>query len=67
MTIVRLLLLVGALAAVAFAAKVALTGGTSQPEAAVSAPRHQLDDVREKARQLEADQQRSADRADVER
>jgi hypothetical protein len=67
MTIVRLLVLVGALAAVAFAAKVALTGSTSQPEAAVSAPKRQLDDVREKARQLEADQQRSADRADVEK
>jgi hypothetical protein len=66
MTIVRLLVLVGALAAVAFAAKVALTGGTSRPEGAVSAPKRQLDDVREKARQFEADQQRSADRADVE-
>jgi Flp pilus assembly protein CpaB len=65
MTIARLLILVGALAAVGFAAKLALSGGSAQPEAAVSAPKRQLDDVRAKAKQLEVDQQHAADRADV--
>lgn len=65
MTIARLLILVGALAAVALAAKLALSGGSSQPEAAVSEPKRQLDDVRARAKQLEVDQQRAADRADV--
>lgn len=65
MTIVRLLVLVGALAVVAFAAKLALGGGDSQAAATVSQQRRQLDDVRERAHAAEVDQQRSADWADI--
>lgn len=65
----KLVLLVVALALVAFAAKVALTGttGASSDPAAASAPKRQLDDVRRRASELGTEFQKGADRADVER
>ncbi len=66
MTAIRILLLVLALAVVAFVAKVALTGsvggGGGEPER--SAPARQLDNVRGRAHQLEGEMQRGADRAE---
>ncbi len=66
MTAIRILLLVLALAVVAFVAKVALTGsvGGGGDTAAKSAPARQLDNVRERAHQLEGEMQRGADRAE---
>jgi hypothetical protein len=65
MTAVRILVLVLGLAAVAFAAKYALQGTASPDGAAVTQPARQLDNVRQQVRELEVEQQRAADRADV--
>jgi hypothetical protein len=65
MTAIRILLLVLALAVVGFVAKVALTGSVGGGESpGRSAPARQLDNVRERAQQLEGEMQRSADRAE---
>jgi hypothetical protein len=67
MSTVRLLVFVLGLAVVAFAVKYALTSTTNSEPASISEPKRQLDNVRAKAKEFEQDQQRSADRAEVER
>lgn len=57
----RILILVLALAAVAFAAKYALDHGSGR--SAQTAPRKELDNVRDKARDLEKQLQKAADDA----
>jgi hypothetical protein len=66
MSIAKLLVLVLGLAAVALAVKVALTS-TLGNEASVTEPMRQLDHTRARARELEHDLQKNADRADVAR
>jgi hypothetical protein len=65
MTAFRIVLLVLALAVVGFVAKVALTGsvGGGDDGPAKSRPAQQLDNVRERASELEKEMQRNADRA----
>jgi len=57
----RLLALVLGLAALAFAAKIMLTGTTATNSAGPTQPKRQLDDVRARAKQLEREQQKSVD------
>ena len=57
----NLLVLILGLAAVAFAVKFALTGGTGASPAGASQPKRQLDNVRSKSRELERMQQQQAD------
>ena len=57
----KLLVLLLGLAAVGFAAKFALTGGQPDAPNQASAPKRQLDNVRERAKELEKEQQRQAD------
>jgi hypothetical protein len=57
----KLLILVLGLAAIAFAVRTALTGTIGRDDSAHTAPRRQLDNVREKARDLERLQQKAAD------
>ena len=57
----KLLALVIGLAATAFAVRTALTGTMGRDDSAHSRPRRQLDSVREKARDLERQQQKAAD------
>ena len=57
----KLLVLLLGLAAVAFSVRTALTGTIGRDDSAHSAPRRQLDNVREKARDLEREQQKAAD------
>ena len=57
----KILVLLLGLAAVAFAVRTALTGTVGRDTEAHSAPRRQLDNVREKAKQLERDQQKAVD------
>jgi hypothetical protein len=57
----KLLVLVLGLAAVAFTVRVALTGTIGRDTSAHSAPKRQLDSVREKAKDLERQQQNAAD------
>ncbi len=69
MSAMRILLLVLALAAVAFVAKFALTGAASAGRDASagaerSAPARQLDNVRGKAKDIEGEMQKSLERAD---
>jgi hypothetical protein len=61
MSIGKLLVLVLGLAAIAFAAKFALTGTMTQDPAGASRPKRQLDDVRVKAKDLEKQQQKAID------
>jgi hypothetical protein len=61
----RILVLVLALAAVSFAAKYALEGAARTPSAH-TAPRQQLDNVRDKAHDLEKQLQKAADKAGAE-
>ena len=61
MSMAKLLVLIMGLAAVAFAAKFALTGTMTQDPAGASRPKRQLDDVRAKAKDLERQQQKAAD------
>ncbi len=61
MTAFRLVLLVLALAVVAFVAKSALTGSSGGGDQAVSQPKQQLDNVRERARQIEDDLKKRAE------
>jgi hypothetical protein len=61
MSIGRLLVLILGLAAIAFAAKFALTGTMTQDPAGASRPKRQLDDVRAKAKDLEKQQQKAID------
>jgi len=61
MSIGKLLVLLMGLAAVAFAAKFALTGTMTQNPAGATQPKRQLDDVRAKAKDLERQQQKAAD------
>ncbi len=65
MTAFRIVLLVLALAVVGFVAKVALTGsvGGGESPTARSQPAQQLDNVRQRAGELEKEMQKSADRA----
>jgi hypothetical protein len=68
MTATRILLLVLALALVAFLAKLTLTGSLLPGgDGTARDPARQLENVREKAHELEDDMQKAADRADVER
>ena len=57
----KLLVLVLGLAVVAFVVRTALTGTMGRDTAEHSAPRRQLDTVREKAKDLERQQQKAAD------
>ena len=57
----KLLVLVLGLAAVAFSVRLALTGTVGRDTSAHSAPRRQLDNVREKAKDLERQNQNAAD------
>src|SRR5437899_353875 len=57
----KLLVLVLGLAVVAFVVRTALTGTMGRDTAEHSAPRRQLDTVREKAKDLEKQQQKAAD------
>ena len=57
----RLLALVLGLAVVAFTVRVALTGTMGRDTSAHTAPRRQHDSVREKAKDLEREQQKAAD------
>lgn len=57
----KMLVLILGLAATAFAVRTALTGTMGTDSAAHSAPRRQLDNVRERARALEREQQKAAD------
>ena len=59
----NLLVLILGLAAVAFAVKYALQGTISSDPAGVSQPKRQLDNVRSRAKELEREQQKQADRA----
>ena len=61
MSIGKLIVLLMGLAAVAFAAKFALTGTMTGNPAGPTQAKRQLDSVREKAKQLERDQQKAAD------
>ena len=61
MSLGKLLVLVLGLAAVAFTVRVALTGTVGRDSSAHTAPRRQLDNVREKAKDLERQQQKAAD------
>ena len=60
-TLGKMLVLILGLAAAAFAVRTALTGTMGTDPAAHSAPRRQLDNVRERARALEREQQKAAD------
>jgi hypothetical protein len=67
MSAMRILLLVLALAVVAFIAKVALTGSVAGPTGGGderSRPAQQLDGVRQKAKAFEGDMNRSMERAE---
>jgi hypothetical protein len=57
----KMLVLILGLAAAAFAVRTALSGTLGADTAARSAPRRQLDSVRERARALEREQQKAAD------
>lgn len=57
----RLLVLLMGLAAVAFAAKYALTGGAADSPGQATQPKRQLDHVRERSKELERLQQQQAD------
>jgi DNA-binding GntR family transcriptional regulator len=57
----KILVLLLGLAAVAFAVRTALTGTAGRDTAAHSAPRRQLDNVRERAKELEREQQKAVD------
>lgn len=57
----KLLVLLMGLAAVAFAAKYALTNGAADTPGQATAPRRQLDNVRSKSREIERLQQQQAD------
>jgi hypothetical protein len=60
----KLIVLLLGLAAVAFAVKYALQGTTSSTDpAGVSQPKRQLDNVRSRAKELEREQQKQADKA----
>ncbi len=57
----RIVILVLGLAAIAFAAKQMLAGSEGRASAGATQPKRQLDNVRLRARQLEREQQKSAD------
>ena len=57
----KILVLIMGLAAVAFAAKYALTGGAPDRAGQATQPRRQLDNVRTRASELEKMQQQQAD------
>ncbi len=57
----KMLVLIIGLAAVAFAAKYALTGGAADSPNQATQPRRQLDSVRTRAKELERMQQQQAD------
>jgi hypothetical protein len=61
MSVAKILALLLGLAATAFAVRTALTGTIGRDDSVHSAPRRQLDTVREKARDLERQQQKAAD------
>ena len=61
MSLGKILVLLIGLAAVAFAVRTALTGTAGRDTAAQSAPKRQLDNVRERAKDLEREQQKAAD------
>jgi hypothetical protein len=63
MGLTRLLALIIGLAAVAFAAKYALEGSFRSQRSAHTVPKQQLDNVRDKAHDLERQMQKAADDA----
>lgn len=64
MTAMRILLLVLGLAVVGLVAKYALSGSLGPDAPGKSQPAKQLDNVRERAHQLEGEMQRGADKAE---
>ena len=63
----RVLVLVLGLVAVAVAVKFALSPSAGADPSSMTEPARQLDNVRARARELEGDLQKSADRADLAR
>jgi hypothetical protein len=61
MSLGKILVLLLGLVAIAFAVRTALTGTVGRDTAAHSAPKRQLDNVRERAKELEREQQKAAD------
>jgi hypothetical protein len=61
MSLGKILVLLLGLAAVAFAVRTALTGTAGRDDAVHSAPKRQLDNVRERAKELEREHQKAAD------
>jgi hypothetical protein len=61
MSMGKLLALLLGLTATAFAVRTALTGTIGRDDSVHSAPRRQLDNVRERAKDLERQQQNAAD------
>ena len=61
MSLGRILVLLLGLAAVAFAVRTARTGTAGRDTSAQSAPKRQLDNVRQRAKELEREQQKAAD------
>ncbi len=64
MSAMRILLLVLALAVVGFVAKFVLSGTIGDDGPGKTRPAQQLDHVRDRARELEGEMQRAADRAE---
>lgn len=63
----KVLVLILGLVAVAVAVKLALSPMTATDPSSITEPTRQLDHVRARARELQGDLQRNADRADVAR
>jgi len=61
MSLGKILVLLLGLVAVALTVRTALTGTVGRDTAAHSAPKRQLDNVRERAKELEREQQKAAD------
>ncbi len=64
MTAMRIIVLILALAVVGFVAKFVLSGTVGDDGPGKTQPAQQLDNVRDRARELEGELQRGADRAD---
>jgi len=61
MSMGKILALLLGLAALAFAVRTALTGTMGRDDSAHTAPRRQLDNVRDRAKELEREHQKAAD------
>lgn len=63
MSLGKLLVLILGLAAVAFSVKLALSGTLGRDPAGATQPKRQLDNVRERSKELEVEMQKGADDA----